>query len=143
MRAWLRPSAWKMDPSLPRMVFDEGAYAGTGTDGAHDRRKLRVAYLATDGWFDPCPSGKRAVSEAATALQSAGHEVIQVNLPQRIDGWTAARLYIGVLVADGNMKSFADSLEGERMHEMYGPLKNIADLPNSLRPAVKAMLRLL
>eukprot|EP00928_Gymnodinium_smaydae_P088641 TRINITY_DN72707_c0_g1_i1.p1 TRINITY_DN72707_c0_g1~~TRINITY_DN72707_c0_g1_i1.p1 ORF type:complete len:636 (+),score=76.29 TRINITY_DN72707_c0_g1_i1:51-1958(+) len=146
LRAWLRPSMWERDPSVPRAYFDESVYGGKAADtmGAtvDGKRRLRVAYFLTDGWFQPCATATRAVKEAAEALRSAGHEVVQRNLPEDIDGWMAAKLYIGVLAADGNMKSFVDGLEGERLHPMYNTLKRISDTPNALRPIIRTLLRL-
>jgi len=137
MRSWLRPSVWQQDPELPRLPFDEKVYAG-GLAG--DNRPLRVACLLTDGWFDPCPTSERAVLMAAAALRGAGHHVADISLPEKISGWEAARLYIGILAADGNMHGMIQGLDGERLHPMYNSLKAIADLPNVLRPVVRLLL---
>lgn len=134
MRAWTRPSCWDHDPTLPRMPFDEKMYSGV------QKRRLRVAYFVSDGWFDPCPTGVRAVTESAAALKKAGHDVVEVKLPSNIDGWMAARLYFAIMAADGNMYSMVEGLEGERLHEMYNQLKAIADLPNMLRPVIRMIL---
>merc|ERR1712039_145984 len=125
MRAWLRPSTWSRDTTLPHMVFNEDTYAGKQLGSSGGPRRLRIAYFVSDDWFDPCPTGVRAVEEAAASLQALGHEVVKVTLPDHINGWEAARLYVGIVGADGNMKAFLDALDGERLHEYYATMKTV------------------
>mmetsp|Transcript_41988 Transcript_41988/g.90173 ORF Transcript_41988/g.90173 Transcript_41988/m.90173 type:complete len:649 (-) Transcript_41988:162-2108(-) len=147
MRAWWRASMWEADVTVPRMRFDEEIYSGRTNPSQSQNKKglrqLRVAYMKTDGWFQPCSAITRAVEEAATGLRNAGHIVSELKLPKAIDGEVCAQLYLGVMAADGNFKAFCDGLEGERLHPMYNSLKVLADFPNFLRPPVQGLLGLM
>lgn len=101
------------------------------------RGRLRFGLLATDSFFDPSPACGRAVSEAAAALEAAGHEVVA--LPGEF--YEAALLYVSLLAAEGGLQGFIDGLEGEELLPMYSFLLRIASLPALLRPALRWALR--
>ena len=100
-------------------------------------RPSRLGLLATDSFFDPSPACGRAVSEAAAALEAAGHEVVAL----RGEFYEAALLYVSLLAAEGGLQGFIDGLEGEELLPMYSFLLRIASLPALLRPALRWALR--
>ncbi|CAN0455444.1 unnamed protein product, partial [Hapterophycus canaliculatus] len=56
-------------------------------------------------------------------------------------GAQIAKLYYGQMGAEGNMKGFVDALQGEKMLPGYASLRQIAGIPNFLRPALSWVLR--
>jgi Asp-tRNA(Asn)/Glu-tRNA(Gln) amidotransferase A subunit family amidase len=44
-------------------------------------RPLRIGAISTDHFFTPCKAVARALLEATEALEKAGHEVVQTDLP--------------------------------------------------------------
>ena len=82
MRAVCTPTVYRGDRNIPPLDFNEAAYQETG--------KLKIGYFLTDDWMDPCPTGKRAMNEAITALEKQGHTVVPFNPPT--DGWQHNRL---------------------------------------------------
>lgn len=68
------------------------------------KKRLRIAYMKTDGWFDPVPAVQRAVDVAVDALREQGHEVIPFENP--IDTEKLLTTYIALMSADGNWYSF-------------------------------------
>ena len=77
MKAACVPELFDTDLNIPRLPFDEAAYQSTN--------KLKIGYFYTDGWFDPCPTAKRALKETIDALTNAGHECVPFEPPT--DGW--------------------------------------------------------
>jgi hypothetical protein len=56
-------------------------------------------------------------------------------------GWEVARLYYGLMGADGNLHFLVEGLEGEALLDSYTTLKKIADIPNFLRGALRWFLQ--
>lgn len=52
-----------------------------------------------------------------------------------------AKMYYGQMGAEGNMQGFVDALQGEKMLPGYASLRQIAGIPNFLRPPLSWMLR--
>ena len=106
-----------------------------------NKRKLRVAVMMTDGWFEPFPVCKRAVQEAAEALIAAGHEIIHFKLPVN----TAQMLftYMRAMSADGNRFSLLRALEGEQVHASYSRGLYLSSMPNIMRPLLRKLLEFL
>eukprot|EP00811_Abedinium_folium_P010896 NODE_2007_length_2313_cov_7.493596.p1 GENE.NODE_2007_length_2313_cov_7.493596~~NODE_2007_length_2313_cov_7.493596.p1 ORF type:complete len:638 (-),score=133.38 NODE_2007_length_2313_cov_7.493596:270-2183(-) len=134
IRAWCLPRAWELNPALPQMPFDEATYAGRRGDGT--RRLLSFAAVRTNGFFDPCETGVRAVDEAAAALRSAGHEVHDLEYPEDLQCWALAPLFTALLASEGNRASAIKALDGEPFDDLYNGENFIANLPNALRPVL-------
>ncbi|CAM9904681.1 unnamed protein product [Pylaiella littoralis] len=133
MTALCSPEMWDGDKSIPRLPWDRKMAA----DGPG--RPLKVGFFKTDHWFQPCAAIVRAVEEAAEGLRAAGHEVVPFEPP--VSGWEIAKLYYGQMGAEGNMQRFVDSLQGEKMLPAYASLRQMAGLPNFLRPVLGWVLR--
>jgi fatty acid amide hydrolase len=139
MRAWLVPKLWEEeDPTVPRMPFDEEAYAA--------KRPLRIAFYETDEFWEAAAPCKRAVREAADALRAAGHELVALPSPTEglgLDTYRAGLLYYALMASDGKLREFKRGLEGERLHPLYSLLDVLASLPDfGVRPAIAGLLRL-
>lgn len=52
-----------------------------------------------------------------------------------------ARLYYGIMGAEGNMKKFVDALQGEAMLSTYATLRALSGIPNLVRPLLSWVLR--
>lgn len=153
---------WKKDPYVVPLPFDMDMYQNgpritnvnettTQADGDGDKttgkkRKIRLGYFTTDGWFQPCRAGIRAVNEAKAALLEGNgedeYEFVEIKqLPK--DGWEAARLFYNIVGADGGMHGYVKGLEGEPLIPLYWKLYLAASLPDFLRPLANGVFYLL
>lgn len=64
-----------------------------------------------DGFLSPSPGCARAVREAVTALEKAGHECVPF---QPVDVTRAICVFYGLMTADG-LETIKSVLEGEQM----------------------------
>jgi hypothetical protein len=117
------PIDWRTDIVLT------GALRSSPPDVRAPKRRLRIAVMRSDNYFEPVPACRRAVEEAAQALASRvsgrtpptahrpscilhpfdvdnicspiqGHEVVPFELP--VDGSKLVNTYIRLMSADGN-----------------------------------------
>lgn len=65
-------------------------------------RPLKIAYLISDGFFEPVKAIERAVLFTASQLASAGHTVVPFKNPTT--GKHVIETYLGLISADGNCK---------------------------------------
>mmetsp|Transcript_29057 Transcript_29057/g.41095 ORF Transcript_29057/g.41095 Transcript_29057/m.41095 type:complete len:593 (+) Transcript_29057:239-2017(+) len=130
IKSLLVQDMFKADTSITPLPFNDMAYEAKG--------KLKIGYYITDHFLDPCAAAKRGVRETITALEKAGHECVQIELP--FDGWVAQRLLLGLNAAEGNMRSFIEGLEGEEICDQYKFLYKIANLPNPIRFLAKKVI---
>lgn len=94
--------------------------------------------------FAPCRTAVRAVREAVAALEAAGgFELVSLELTPELDGWEAARLYYGIFTAEGQMWSYTQGLEGERLSDAYMHLWAMSNMPDILRPLFSGVCWLL
>ncbi|PVF99329.1 amidase signature enzyme [Serendipita vermifera] len=61
-------------------------------------KKLRIGYYFEDGFVRTSPANRRAVQETVTALEKAGHELVEFDLPF---GPKSIQLFAGISSADG------------------------------------------
>ncbi|MCS7078590.1 MAG: amidase [Chloracidobacterium sp.] len=90
---------------------------------------LRVAYYLDNGLFRPSPAIRRAVREAADALERRGAEVVPWQPP---DVAEAFGLFVGILFAD-NLRHIRALLYAEPIWTPLWPFLVTAQLPNWLR----------
>lgn len=90
---------------------------------------LRIAVVDDDGVFPPAPAIRRAVDEAATALDDAGADLVPARLPDAARGLS---LYFEVLSADGG-RWVSEYLQGGVRDRRVRALTTAAGLPNILR----------
>ena len=123
MKAVCVPELWNSDLSLPRLPFDNGEYTKTAP--------LKIGFFKTDEWFAPCAAARRGLEETIAALEKAGHTLVPFEPPA--NGWETNRILVGVNAADGNMRGYAEALEGEEFGDEYKFLYSIANMPNYVR----------
>ncbi|KAH9935917.1 amidase signature enzyme [Epithele typhae] len=67
--------------------------------------RLRFGFYTSDGFVRPSPANQRAVREAVDALRRAGHECVEVRVPD-IKG--VMEIFMGITAADGYKTISAD-----------------------------------
>mmetsp|Transcript_3209 Transcript_3209/g.3128 ORF Transcript_3209/g.3128 Transcript_3209/m.3128 type:complete len:197 (+) Transcript_3209:878-1468(+) len=84
------PSITGLDPSLPRMPFNEEQFE-RGASG-----KIKVGYIDSFPFLSATDATKRAVSEAKQALESQGYELVPFNFTaEEVADLTEVSLTIG------------------------------------------------
>ncbi|EPB76597.1 Amidase [Ancylostoma ceylanicum] len=63
----------RQDPFVPPVLWNEDLYA--------EGKKYRIGYYVDDGWFTPIPAIQRAVLEAKSHLEAAGHTLVPFQPP--------------------------------------------------------------
>ena len=97
---------------------------------------LRWGYWTSADFFEPCPTAVRAVEEASQCLRDCR----QVEAP---DLQAVARLYFGILSAEGGMRAFRSQLGPEKPVEEYQQLLLLSRVPSWLRPPLAWLLECL
>jgi fatty acid amide hydrolase len=92
---------------------------------------LRIGVFEEDGFWPASPALRRAVREAAAALEARGAVVEQFADP---DPEAATRFYFSFLSADG-LRWPREHLRGNPIDRRLGMLLRIGKLPGVLRPA--------
>nr|CDJ82040.1 Amidase domain containing protein [Haemonchus contortus] len=70
---WCDDWASKQDPYIPPVLWNEDQYK--------EGSKYRIGYYVDDGWFTPIPAIQRAVLEAKSHLEAAGHTLVPFHPP--------------------------------------------------------------
>nr|CAB3244153.1 fatty-acid amide hydrolase 1-like [Phallusia mammillata] len=111
MKTLLCPTMFKLDPSVPPMLFNTEVYT--------TKRKLCIGFYTDDGYNKPIPAVQRAVKKAKQALELAGHKLIPFQVP-KID--EAMRIFTAAVYGDGG-KMTLNRLKGEveepRLKSLY------------------------
>lgn len=103
LRLLAAPGQEELDPSIPPVPLREPQ--------RRLPKGLRVAVFTENGFFKPAPALRRAVREAAAALQERGAVVEEWEPPDVRAAW---RLYLGALFGDG-MAGVRNELKGSRL----------------------------
>lgn len=122
------PGQEAIDPAVPPVPWRDPAEVSV--------RGLRVGFYTDDRFFTPSPALRRAVREAADALQAQGAAVGEFTPP---DVAEAARLYTGILSAGGADWAHPLLVGGRRDRRINGLLQ-LAKLPAPLRATAAAAL---
>ncbi len=128
MQVLAAPGLEQLDPQVPPVPWPDMNQV--------DVAKLRVGYWNDDGVFRASPAIRRAVDEAAAALQRAGVTVEPFSPPQLK---AAVRLYFRIISADGGR--YARSLlAGGRQQPLVARLLKLGSLPRWARPPLASVL---
>ncbi|VDO78515.1 unnamed protein product [Haemonchus placei] len=73
IKMWRDDWASVQDPYIPPVLWNEEQYKGGST--------YRIGYYVDDGWFTPVPAIQRAVLEAKSHLEAAGHTLVPFHPP--------------------------------------------------------------
>ena len=97
---------------------------------------LRIGFYTDNGHFAAAPALRRAVEEAAAALEKRGASVEAFEPP---DPAEAVRLFVGILSADGaaGMKGL---LEGKEPHDSVKGLVQGGSMPSFVRPLAARLM---
>ena len=101
-----------------------------------DVSRLRIGYFTDNGYFSASPSIRRAVEEAAAALNALGADVVQMRAPDTEEGM---RLFVGIFSADGSAGLKRSLHDDSPVASLRGTVQG-ASIPNSLRPTVSAVM---
>jgi fatty acid amide hydrolase len=118
-----------IDPSIAPVPWPDG----TSTP----LRGLRVGVYDDDGFFPAAPALRRAVREAAAAIEARGATVEEWRPP---DVAHAMGLYFGLLAAEGTAP-MRRMLAGARPDPLVADLFRASELPAPLRPVMAFVLR--
>jgi len=102
--------------------------------------RMRIGFFLEDGWFESSPGGKRAVREAKSLLEKAGHEVVPFEVPKPFE---FPRIFFSLLTAEGGLRNIKSGIGRAPFLKEYAPLEQASKIPNVLRPAIAAVLELL
>lgn len=102
-----------------------------------DAAALRVGWADDNGLFRPSPAIRRAVREAAAALEHQGARVVEVPLP---DGRRTHALFMALVGAD-RLRPTRAAVRGEKVHPLVAPLFMSARLPNSAKRVIGPVVR--
>ncbi|KHJ90136.1 Amidase [Oesophagostomum dentatum] len=70
---WRDDFTSQQDPFVPPVLWNEDLYK--------EGKKYRIGYYIDDGWFTPIPAIQRAVLEAKSHLEAAGHTLVPFSPP--------------------------------------------------------------
>lgn len=117
MRVLAAPGQEMFDTSIPPVILRD----------VEDIRKLKVAFYTDNGLLRPAPALRRAVREAATALQACGAEVEEWLPPDPSEAW---EIQLRLTCADG-LASYRRALQRSK-----GAKVRLAAMPAVVRSAM-------
>jgi fatty acid amide hydrolase len=123
MRALAAPGQEMFDTSIPPVELRD----------LGDINKLRVAFYTDNGLLRPAPALRRAVREAAVALQACGAEVEEWHPPDPSEAW---EIQLRLTCADG-LASYRRALQKSK-----GAKVRLAAMPAVVRSAVTLVAEL-
>lgn len=118
----------RFDPRVPPLPL--------GDPSAVDLRGLTVGFYEDDGFLGPSLAVRRAVREAASALEAAGATVVPYSPPK---SWEMVRLYFAALSADGGATLRAQ-LGDQPVTPQLTSLMNILRVPELGRRALSRVM---
>lgn len=124
-RSLISMKPWTYDPSvhpIPWRSDVESHFAA--------KKRLRVGVMRSDGVVDPSPACARALRKAETALEDAGHEIVEIDPPSPYEA-----LYLGsqLLNADGCQMFKSFFVSGEQSDPGAAQMSFLMSLPGPLR----------
>ncbi len=131
MQVLAAPGLEQLDPQVPPVPWPDMDQV--------DVTKLRVGYWSDDGVFRASPAVRRAVDEAAAALQNAGVTVEPFTPPQLKP---AVRLYFRIISADGGRNARRLLADGPR-NPTVARLVRLGAMPGWIRPLLGRLLNLI
>lgn len=103
-------------------------------------KKLRIGYIKNHPSFPVTKANVRAVQEAAEALKSRGHEVVELEFYLFEELTTS---FLELISADGQFRGLRKKMGGEPPIDEYKLMFAIAKIPNFLRKVVSFLLNCL
>ncbi|PNS20958.1 Fatty-acid amide hydrolase 1 [Sphaceloma murrayae] len=128
-RALIQCKPWKYDHTVHPIPWRDEVYTSTTSSS----RKLRIGVLRTDGVIDPSPACARALQIAVSALQSAGHEVVELAPPPTALPFEALLIASQLLNADGTKTFRSFFRTGESTDPGAAQMTRLMTLPSPIR----------
>ncbi|KAF2221260.1 amidase signature domain-containing protein [Elsinoe ampelina] len=128
-RALIQCKPWKYDHTVHPIEWREQVYSSTTSSS----RKLRIGVLRTDGVIDPSPACARALQTTVEALQSAGHEIVELTPPPDALPYEALVIASQLLNADGTKTFRSFFRTGESTDPGASQMEFIMTLPSPIR----------
>ena len=95
-----------------------------------EKKSLRVGILRTDGVIDPSPACKRALEMTESALRAAGHEIVEIKVPEPFE---ALKVASRLLCNDGLGTCMSFFRWGEWNDKGVAQLRFYMNLPSPFR----------
>jgi fatty acid amide hydrolase len=130
MRILGAPGQEATDESIPPVAL--------GDPAAVDLKRLRVGFYTDNGILTPAPALRRAVLEAASALQQHGVEVEPWQPPDTAEAW---EIQLRLICADG-MASYRKAMGRSQWNPALRRSLRAAALPGFVRDAIRVSLQL-
>lgn len=131
MNVLAAPGLDRVDARIPPVPWPDPS--------AVDIAGLRIAMFDNDGFWSASPALRRATQEAAAALRLRGAVVDRITPPEPE---MAAKVYFSFMMADGFAWA-APQLKGNPLDGRIKMARQIAKIPNRLKPPIAAVLKLL
>jgi len=99
----INPDCREHNPSSPFIPWNEEKFLS--------KEKLKIGYILSDDFFEAAEPCKRAVKEAIKALETQGHETIEIKIPHFEE---ISLKVIQLLTAEGKSRGMEAALGGEK-----------------------------
>ena len=129
LRGMITPENKVHDPSSPLIPWREEIF--------QSKQCLRVGYILTEDLFSAARPCRRAVQEAVNSLKRAGHEVVELRIPN----FNTMALYVlRILFCEGQAQRHVDALGGEMAIDELGLIIKISRLPNFVKRSIRPFM---
>jgi fatty acid amide hydrolase len=119
MKGMLTPAIRELDPLASLIPWDEKKY--------RSNNPLKIGYVLSEDFFGASKPCKRAVRESVDALRKAGHDVVEIRIP---NFELMALQVFKILSLDGKANRPTQALEGEKpVSDLALPIM-LNELPN-------------
>jgi len=128
--------------AVSKVIYGHNVYRGFQFNSSlyETTRPLRVGVLTSLGFIHPSSSVQRAVREAATLFETAGHELVEFTLP--FDPFEAVLTNYAILSCDGG-KFFLDALVGEEKIPIMKPFFASLEMHPTIKELILTLLSVL
>jgi len=128
VKGMIRPETRCYDPMYPLVHWSDEKY--------HSKGPFRIGYIETVDFFGAAQPCRRAVREAVAALRKAGHDVVEVRIPN-FDAMALHVLFI--LTMEGGARRHLDALGGEKASTELKYQIMLGKLPNFAKKLLKPL----
>lgn len=122
MNVLLSQHVLESDVKLPPLPWKD--------DIVKESAKRRIGYVVSDPFFEASPANKRAVLEAVRALREAGHECVEVSLPNLGE---SCRVFLGVFTASPLATWMERAVGDEKPIVEYKSLISFSKIPGFVK----------
>ncbi|TKX23367.1 amidase-like protein 7 [Elsinoe australis] len=128
-RSLIQCKPWKYDHTVHPIPWREEVFSAVSSSS----RKLRIGVLRTDGVVDPSPACARALQTTVSALEAAGHDIVELTPPPDALPYEALVLASQLLNADGTKTFRSFFRTGESTDPGAAMMEWVTSLPSPVR----------